>query len=195
MKLFITFFASCSLAAMDPTSPRLRRDTNHAISPRSSLGVAGAPEERRRMDAPSTINPKAHPQAFFSDLDARILATVQNAQVACEQHSRDSMLNNLAKLSELLTLAQTHKDDFLSGYEKNHSAGTKRTHEVMPSEMESLNNVMAFRLQTQSLITAFQETAHEEISPEEWHLMSKLFKAFNPVNDAKKSRPDSQENK
>ncbi len=39
---------------MDPTMPRLRRDSNHAISPRSSLGVAGAPEEQRRMDVPKS---------------------------------------------------------------------------------------------------------------------------------------------
>ncbi len=42
-------FCGNSLGAMDPTSPRLRRDSNHAI----------APEEQRRMDASAVESPLA----------------------------------------------------------------------------------------------------------------------------------------
>ncbi len=61
--LLIASLSSSSVIAMDPTTPRSAhperarrveglRDTNHAISPRSSLGVAGAPEEQPGIDQP-----------------------------------------------------------------------------------------------------------------------------------------------
>ncbi|MGE0009739.1 MAG: ankyrin repeat domain-containing protein [Candidatus Babeliales bacterium] len=98
MKLKNIFFLCISLQfahniyAMDPTWPRSahpavpavasregwelaeERDTNHAIWPRYSLGVAGAPEEQRRMDV-------QEPLSMLAQIDARLLRAAADSNV------------------------------------------------------------------------------------------------------------------
>ncbi len=192
--LNIILLSCATITAMDPTSPRLRRDTNHAISPRLSLGVAGAPEEHRRMENDITeinLNPITQPHAFFNELDRRIIFQKQSLKIACTQRDITAVTNHFNNIAALLKKAEEHAPDFQKAYEESHPAegALKRSQGDVPRE--SLEHLLAFRMQTTKLLEALTSITEGPINDQEWSLMAQVFKVFSSPESLKKSRVTS----
>lgn len=132
--------------------------------------------------------------AFFNEIDNRIMSEAKNAQIACDQHSIQAMVHHVTHIADLLTLAQTHTDDFRKAYTEKSETTQKRTFESLSSLEQSIEALDSFRAQTLSLLTTLQETSQEEITTQEWQLMRQLFQAFTAENNPKKLKP-LEENK
>ncbi len=138
-------------------------------------------------------NPVSQPQAFFNELDHRIIAQVKSAEVACNQRDIQALTNHLRNVAALLKKAEEHAPEFQEAYaRKNQLEGTlKRSQDALSPAAESLELTAAFRQQTTRLIETLTSITEGPITAEEWGLMGQVFKVLTSAEHLKKPRMDT----
>lgn len=146
--------------------------------------IVGMDKEITQID----LNPITHPQAFFNELDNRIISQVKSAEIVCIQRDITALSNHLNNIAALLTKAEEHAPEFQKAYEELHptKGALKRSQNNLCDT--SLQQVIAFRMQTSKLIEALTSITEGPITDKEWSLMGRLFKAISTEEASKKPR-------
>ena len=153
-------------------------------------------QEQGSLVTPITINPVAAPQAYFNELDNRIENEAIGVKNACTQRNLASIIHHLKQLSVYLTQAEERHADFTKAYQDKQKTQKRTLDEIvpepeMPADIECLNRIIEFNLQTVKFIQLFEDYSQEDLTPQNWHEVTALLKSSNPANTGKRSRIDT----